>query len=186
MLRNCRNILKTQYKLPAICCCSTTSDGPGAVTQLIMLLTQRNSGFRMCLHPQPFLTAHPAAPVDLQAPLRSSKPAQTSLLNSAVTMDELIHPITLMGKNPTFCSTEPSLTHPIVLKLQQESLRGPADPGRTWYSLPSPEPLPSFPTTASSLKPASWHQEKREFMRQTFVNHVITTNDDDPKKLNYH
>lgn len=69
------------------------------------------------------------------------------------------------GKSPAFCSTQPKPG--TVLSLLQHSLRGPANPGRTGSSLPSPEPLPSFPqpresTTASFLKPASWDKEKGE------------------------
>lgn len=46
---------------------------------------------------------------------------------------------------PHSAAQNPRLAHTTVLKLLQESLRGPANPGRTWYSLPSPKPLPSSP-----------------------------------------
>lgn len=45
------NILKAQYKLPAICCWSTPSDGSGQWNSWSRLPIQWKSEYRMCLHP---------------------------------------------------------------------------------------------------------------------------------------
>lgn len=112
------NILKTQYKLPAICYWSTTSDGSGGSETTVKFWIK--FWIQDVCTLQLLLTAHPAEPVDLQAPFRSSKAAQTLVSNTAVTVDEHTHPITLLRKQSHTAAQNPSLAHITVLKLLQD------------------------------------------------------------------